>query len=469
MRGRWQGVPLKGGSVWLEEHAQLKKELAASPFRRVNPPRSPQSLLLFGIISVSVERRQVLRCTWAKLLDSLSMPVRLRFVLGRNASDSGYPDVVLTPVEERLVMPSTNRKETRRSSGATYSSLSSFLKVYHFLRFAASVPEPLVALGDDDVFVQPQMLVAHAALLHEELLSRDGETALAAGAIEWYSWREATLVATGWDRGLKGARIKSQSSWRNCSPKGRGWKPDANGLYMEAPQQQASSSSSDRCFGPLPFLKGPLLFLSSPVVRWLNGSALVERDVRQAQELAAGRATAYKGPGSGRIPQDVSLGFWLSRHPTLKVVELQVYTSWADRYKYVGGLNTLLMVHRIPWERIAWFTESSNRLWSAVGAAAVGRVRCGEAICEPGGCAVAEGQHACRMEIELQPPPLSTVRSGCFACHCWASDSNAVTQWANSSCRFSRTAVPRAPEHCWRPRMSLDAHELVAQAQAKAG
>ena len=125
-------------------------------------------------------------------------------------------------------MPSTNRKETRRSSGATYSSLSSFLKVYHFLRFAASAPEPLVALGDDDVFVQPQMLVAHAALLHEELLSRDGETALAAGAIEWYSWREATLVATGWDRGLKGARIKSQSSWRNCSPKGRGWrKPGA--------------------------------------------------------------------------------------------------------------------------------------------------------------------------------------------------------------------------------------------------
>ena len=42
------------------------------------------------------------------------------------------------------------------------------------------------------------------------------------------------------------------------------------------------------------------LFLSSSAVRWLNSSPLVERDVRQATELAAGRVRTYKGPGSGR-------------------------------------------------------------------------------------------------------------------------------------------------------------------------
>ena len=83
------------------------------------------------------------------------------FVLGLpyNASESHAKDVLLVPVKERMLAAHHSSKD-RRTSGAAYSSLSSFLKTYHFLQFAARAREPLVAIGDDDVFIQPQMLAA---------------------------------------------------------------------------------------------------------------------------------------------------------------------------------------------------------------------------------------------------------------------------------------------------------------------
>ena len=145
-------------SAWLGEHPRLRRAIAAAQPTLLGQAASSSSLLLLGIVSVSEARRNLIRCTWAKLF--VPLPMRLLFVLGKNASDSHYSDVLLTPVEERLLMASSNRATTRRASGATYSSLSSFLKVYHFLRFAASAPEPLIGLGDDDVFIQPRMLLA---------------------------------------------------------------------------------------------------------------------------------------------------------------------------------------------------------------------------------------------------------------------------------------------------------------------
>ena len=427
-------------SPWLDEHIGLKRRLARQPLRNVEVQRSRPSLLLLGIISVSEQRRELLRCTWGQLLGPL--PLRMRFVLGQNATDRHYGDVISTPVEERLLVASSNRAKTRRASGATYSSLSSFLKMKHFFQYAASAPEPLVAIGDDDVFIQPSMLLAHAILLHEELMSSGSDAALVAGAIEWYSWREATLVATGWDRGAVGAREKGQASWRNCSPKGNGWLRQG-GVTVEATN---STPMHDRCFGPLPFLKGPLVILSTSVVQWLNASALVARDVHQATELAAGRARAYRGPGSGRIPQDVSLGFWLSRHPTLKIVELPVFTTWCDKWKFVGDLHELLVAHRVPWERMSWLSESTRRLWSGH-AAALGRLSCAGPVCEPGECASELSQTACRMEVMLPPSNASELDYGCYACNCWASNGHQRT-WSNGTCRFSRTAVPRIPTDC---------------------
>lgn len=438
-------------SAWLYEHPTLSREIQALPHRRVEVQPSQRSLLLLGVISVSEDRRELLRCTWVPLFTSL--PMRLRFVLGRNANDSHYADVLTTPVEERMLAASSNRLKTRQSAGATFSSLSSFYKTYHFFKWAASQPEPLVALGDDDVFIQPHMLLAHALLLHE-MLARDVNMALAAGAIEWYSWREATLVATGWERGRVGAMEKAQAAWRDCSPSGTGWLRLQNSRPVEA--SRSKTAKSDPCHGPFPFFKGPLVIFSSSVVRWLNASALVARDVNQAAELAAGRARTYKGPGSGRIPQDVSLGFWLSRHPTLHLVDIQPYTRWSDRWRTVGDLRELLVAHRVPWDRMAWLTESTRRLWTDSDHVARGRLSCAEPVCQPQKCASKPGQVACRIEVALPAASASSADYGCYMCKCWGREAGQHDrQWSNGTCRFSRKAVPHVPGQCWRGRESV--------------
>lgn len=288
-------------------------------------------------------------------------------------------------------------------------------------------------------------------LMHSALLEADGGevTPLVAGAIEWYSWRQATMVATGWERTAKGAAVKGNVPWRNCSPSA----PPPDTGKSSSPVREGAMSD-DPCYGPFPFPKGPLLFLSAPVVRWLNTSDLVRRDVWRALELAAGRIPAYRGPGSGRIPQDVSLGFWLSHHPTLRVIDLQPFTAWCDRWRQVGDLRQLLIAHRVPWSRMAWLMESTHRLWSSPDVIAKGRLRCAGPVCEHGICASARGQRACRMEVTLPPSTSRSADFGCFACNCWSVEVEAPMAhqriWINASCRFSRTTLPRLPEDCWR-------------------
>ena len=146
-------------SAWLYEHPRLKSVIARLPSRHVEtPPSAAPPLLLLGIISVSAERRSLIRCTWAQLFSSL--PARYLFVVGRRASDGAHNDLIVTSIEEHLLPASSNRPKTRRASGATYSSLSSFFKTHAFIKYAASAPERFIAFGDDDVFIQPQMLLA---------------------------------------------------------------------------------------------------------------------------------------------------------------------------------------------------------------------------------------------------------------------------------------------------------------------
>lgn len=458
------GADTRGGvtSSWLWEHKRLAKKIDRLPLQSVQQPQprdeadAPSRLLLLGIISVSAERRWLLRCTWARQLTAHA--VRLRFVLGYNASDANQPDVISVPVEERLLVATANRRSVRRSGGATYSSLSSFLKTRQFFRYASRATEPLVAIADDDVFIQPNMLIAHATLLRDALMNAaTGEVApFVAGALEWYSWREATLVATGWERTAKGAHEKGIVSWRNCTPTG-GDAPLS--LATSARAKRALSHRPlplhDRCFGPFPFAKGPLVLLSTPVARWLDSSDLVSRDVQRAAALAAGRLPAYRGTGSGRIPQDVSLGFWLAHHPTLRVVDLQPFTTWCDKWKFVGDLRQLLIAHRVPWKRYAWLAESTRRLWNATGNLAQGKLVCEGPVCEPGQCVSASAQVACRMEVSI--PRVTSDKSdyGCFACNCWMTLDGHDRRWQNGTCRFSRTAVPRLPADCWRGHESL--------------
>ena len=188
-----------------------------------------------------------------------------------------------------------------------------------------------------------------------------------------------------------------------------------------------------------------MILLSTATMRWLSSSAQIARDVRQASELAEGRARAYKGPGSGRIPQDAILGFWLASVPELRLVEMQPYTTWADKWKFVGDLRSLLIAHRVPWQRMAWLTESTSRLWAAQGAEPRGRLRCAEPVCAPGACTSLASQQACRIEVVLQ----SGANYGCFACQCWMAEGpDLPKRWSNGTCRFSRTARPRLPADC---------------------
>lgn len=70
----------------------------------------------------------------------------------------------------------------------------------------------------------------------------------------------------------------------------------------------------------------------------------------QAGALSRGEAKAYKGPGSGRIDDDVQLGYWMSQLPSLQVVTFRRYLAWHDRWKkgVTDMLPRLLLAHKVP-------------------------------------------------------------------------------------------------------------------------
>ena len=74
----------------------------------------------------------------------------------------------------------------------------------------------------------------------------------------------------------------------------------------------------------------------------------------KAARLANG--TRPYGRATERVPQDVQLGYWLSRHPSLRYVSLPRKTGWADAFVEVTDLRRLLVAHRVPWDQLAWLT-----------------------------------------------------------------------------------------------------------------
>jgi hypothetical protein len=91
------------------------------------------------------------------------------------------------------------------------------------------------------------------------------------------------------------SRTRRKKGWRNCSATG------------------AHTNPLDPCTGPVAFAKGPLMLMSTAAARAVVGSPLFARDVAQARALSEGKARAYEGPGSGRIDDDVQLGYWMSQ------------------------------------------------------------------------------------------------------------------------------------------------------------
>jgi len=241
---------------------------------------------------------------------------------------------------------------------------------------------------------------------------------------------------------------------------------DGKKLVREAPAD--AEPSHERCVGPFAFAKGPLVMLSAPVVRWLVASRAFANDVAQAAAIADGMKP--RGKSVERVPQDVQMGYWLSQHPTLRYVALPRKTGWADAFVEVTDLRRLLVGHRIPWDQFAWLTGRTERLWSHSRQVSL-TLRCAGAPCPPGQCAHARGQVSCATELLLPDPvrnrslyddalsdPASGRRAGassaprpfamgCDNCVCWEGSGRARVT-SGGACNFSRTYVPRVPEHC---------------------
>lgn len=444
-------------------------------------PRKP--LILLGLISGQARRRELLRCTWMKEMDTTA--ITLRFVVGRGAPEPPAEDILRVPVDEHRLMKSTSTNGSRRAASAplssTYSTYSSYVKLIYFLRYAAGRPEPAVGVGDDDVFLQPQMLVAYMHLLLGTGLraspsssdDEEAQTALNAarvpphvnrwqpsnleslghgewyaGLFEWYSWRTWDLQATGFHRSMLGALYGAVP--RNCSPTGAGWIP---GTRTEVPmdEKHPKRPANEQCVGPFAFAKGPLILLGAPVVRWVVASEGFARDVALANQIAEGVVkTAWHVE---RIPQDVQLGFWLRTHPTLTYVNLGKRFVWADYWVDVWDLDRLLLGHRIPFDQLAWLSSRSARRWKYLSHLNV-QLYCAGSLCTPSDCAHAAAQRVCSVDMaavsinSTHTPAGEPLQMGCSSCSCWEG-TGLERRSSGGECNFSRLTVPDLPRMCW--------------------
>lgn len=306
----------------------------------------------------------------------------------------------------------------------------------HFLRWAAvHALEPLVGMADDDTFVSPMMLAALVRLItaHRRGVGAERWRHLYVGRFEWYSWHERTLVASGLSNRLGGALSLAQEGWRNCSPSGVGWQWGGWSFHEPArPAKEAEMDGRrDSCVGPFAFAKGPLLLLSVEAIQWLVKQANFARDAATSEAMARGtwRSSVVEHPqlvletGSRFVPDDVQLGYWLSRHPTLRFVALPG-SMWLDSFDLVGSLAPLLCVHKVPWRQLAWVNAHSTWLWRRRGARVTRRLGCFGPLCAGGHCAHSSGQRACGLNVKLLQRAGSTAVAACDLCGCVANSSH---------------------------------------------
>ena len=490
-------MPEKKRFSELDELAQSLDAHIADPNWPSEPPSADAAsfraarrpLLLLGLMSGSATRRALIRCTWGQLVDRTS--VRMLFVVGEGAVDAAADDTLVAQgVQDRQMVKGTNQ------------GVKAFLKMVAFLRYAArpltrvdqwmrhgrhhdhnhnrNHPPRVVAVADDDVFIQPSALLAYA----RELLASSDGNAFAAGQFDWYSVFPATLRPVGWDRVMSGALFHAQKRHHNCTT-------------LRHPHHAAAGEPGDghRCVGPFAFAKGPLLLLSAPVVEWLvhgDGGAAFARDAAVASAAAsaspatASLLTTREERRRGAPPQlmrgavydDATLGFWLRSHPSLQLVALPRFVAWASTWRDVGPLNKLLVAHRVPWHQFAWLSRATDAMWgggATLGAAwQCGGPPCSQTICQGRGpsdttvggpcCAQAAGQRACALAVTAQLD--RGVTAQCFNCACWRAKlvgppcTSArcaarkpppdALDVSHGKCNFSRRSEPQLPAQCWR-------------------
>jgi len=449
--GRQRRDPPSGGPSTL---ATLKAAAALAA--------GPLPVLLLGILFGSRARRELIRCTWMR---TAPPQVRALFVVGM-ASAEPRPDVLPVNVTEGQRMWAHGDTAVRTTSGKVVTgSVTTYRKLTEWLQYAATQPEPMVGRADDDAFLSPRMLLAHATLLLRQLGATGGGAPppaggplIYAGVFEWYAWRTRTLHSTafGWTAGA--SRANARKPWRNCTAAAAAaWHALLDYGDQEAVDRLCRDTHScsnhlpgaDVCIGPVAFAKGPLVLLSAAAVRAAVGSPLFARDVARANAMAEGRAPGFAGPGSGRIDDDVQLGYWMSQVPGLRVVTVRRYYAWHDRWKpgVLVEADRLLVAHKTPWFEYAPLLNRTEGLWRASAAARV-RIRCNGPPCTE--CAHLESQLSCAVDVLLLPGRVR--RSHPCARHppagAAARRSPSSQRGSSPTCRFSARRSEACREAC---------------------
>lgn len=299
------------------------------------------------------------------------------------------------------------------------------------------------------------MLLAHAMHLAE--MARGG-TALLAGVYDYFSWQPATLNSVSWGRTRLAASLVSSPSlvspqlstdceashtcrnlcsasrFCNCSPGGSGYSWDGWDLH-ELPGAPALGASGgpgvrrDACFGPFAFPKGAFKLFSAAAVNWLVASKGFAADVRYAERLALGAPHDDKLPRiAPRLSEDAQMGFWFAAHPSLRLVQLRRFSSWANSFHQVGDLRRLLVVHRTPWDLFAWLLHHLESLWRAATELLLHHECSLTPPCKH--CVHHPGQRVCALYARLRRSRGTLLN--CHRCRCSATQNGTTTSVAES-------------------------------------
>lgn len=125
-------------------------------------------LLLLGLMSGSLPRREALRCTWMRV-PAVTNSIRTLFVVGKASdgsrpADAQQPDVLAIDVQEGAFMRS--KQDEARNQSRTFDpkklvrtgSITTYWKIVEWLKYAARQPERMIgcATGVSHPWLGPQ-------------------------------------------------------------------------------------------------------------------------------------------------------------------------------------------------------------------------------------------------------------------------------------------------------------------------
>jgi hypothetical protein len=128
-------------------------------------------------------------------------------------------------------------------------------------------------------------------------------------------------------------------------------------------------------------------------LQWLVHHPVFHRDLRQARDMAEGRAATRKG----RIDDDINLGYWMVRMPGLRMVRLR-RVVWKDTWRDGADPSTLLAAHKVPWPLHSELYNITSGLWDSAQVVHVA------ALCQSSSppctsCSHARSQQPCILEV----------------------------------------------------------------------